>query len=244
MESNTNPDYGPLVNNLKESNLLDQSDCTSLQTMIAELQETLDKTQIFRTRTEMDVSVLNDIKFPTPASKYWQSMREQNIMFKELVRLSYDYRENLIRIKLKQLEINSTSVSIPAAPDDYNALQKELLDVDMDRLLFGKGQQEREAKARIRELHHWSEIKKREALQMSREELATVDNHQLISYTKRWIKQSIAMGGEGSPAERQNLLGQLRSGILCCIENGVMNKVLEGFKKQHQDKIKTEYGIK
>lgn len=244
MKSNTSPDYGPLVNALKESNLLDQSDCTSLQTMHVELQEAVGKAQRFRTRTEMEVASLNDIKFPTPASKYWQAMREQTVMLVELVRLSSDYRESLIKIKLKQLEIDSAPVSTPAAPVDYNALQKELLVVDMDRLLFDKGQQEREAKARARELRHWSEIKEREALQMSREELASVDNHQLISYTKRWIKQSIAMGGGGSPAERQNLLGQLRSGVRCCTKNGVMNKVLEGLEKRHQDQIKAEYGIK
>lgn len=238
----TSPDYDPLVGTLEESNLLDHSDCTSLQAMIVELQETFKKTQIFRTRTELEVSILNDIKFPTPASKYWQAMRDQNVMFVALVMLSYDYRENLINIKLKQLEIDSAPA--PVSDDSYNALKKELLYIDMDRLLFNKEEQEREAKARIREMKNLSEIKQREALCMSKEDLASVDNHQLISYTKRWIKQSVAMGGSGSPSERQNLLGQLRSGILSCIEKGLLEQVLEGLNEQHKFQIKAEYGIK
>lgn len=234
------PDYGPLVHTLKQSDLLNQTDCVSLQAMVAELQETFDKAQIFRTRTELEVSVLNDIKFPTPASKYWQAMRDQSVMFTALVMLSYDYRENLINIKLKQLEIDSA----PKGSSEYNTLKKELLYVDLDRLLFDKEEKGREAKARIREMKNLSEIKKREALCMSEEELVSVDNHQLISYTKRWIKQSVVMGGGGSPSERQNLLGQLRSGILCCIEEGILDKVLEGMSEAVQRKVKVEYGIK
>ena len=52
--------------------------------------------------TEVPVSVLNDIKFPTPAAKYWQAMREQNVMFQELVMLSYEYRKNLVEIWQRQ----------------------------------------------------------------------------------------------------------------------------------------------
>jgi hypothetical protein len=234
------PDYGPLVDTLKQSDLLNQTDYVSLQAMVVELQETFDKAQIFRTRTELEVSVLNDTKFPTPASKYWQAMRDQSVMFTALVMLSYDYRENLINIKLKQLEI----ASAPEGSGEYNTLKKELLYVDLDRLLFDKEEKGREAKARIREMKNLSEIKKREALCMSEEELVSVDNHQLISYTKRWIKQSVVMGGGGSPSERQNLLGQLRSGILCCIEKGILDKVLEGMSKAVQRKIRTDYGIK
>ena len=40
-----------------------------------ELTDTWTKKQIFRTETEMRISVLNDCKHPTAASKYWQSVR-------------------------------------------------------------------------------------------------------------------------------------------------------------------------
>ena len=58
------------------------------------------------------------------------------------------------------------------------------------------------------------------------------------------INQSIIMGDNGSPSERQNLLSQLRSGILSCIEKSIINKVLGDFPNNIQNKIKSEYNIK
>jgi hypothetical protein len=223
-----------LLDTINNSALLSKDDLDSLEVLSGELQETFVKTQIHRTRTEMEVSVLNSTKFPTPSLKYWQAMREQNVMFTELVILSYEYRRNQIEIKILERDI----------PKEENLLEQDLLWLEVERKTFIGKQQERVAKARIREIEDWSSIKEREAQQMDQEELADVDNSQLIGYTKRWINQSIIMGGGGSPSERQNLLGQLRSGILVCIEKGILNKVLKGFDPRIQKQIKEEYRIK
>lgn len=220
-------------NVIQQSDILTGEDFNLLLPLTIELQETFKKSQLFRTRTEMEVSVLNDIKHPTPSSKYWQSMREQNVMFQELVMLSYEYRKNLIEIK----KLNR---SLEKETDD---LEKELLRIEIEKKLFISKNQERTAKDRIRELKAWSEIKEREALKMTKEELGDVDNHQLISYTKRWINQSIIMGGNGSPAERQNLHGQLRSGILSCIEKGILQEVIKDFDRNTRKQIEKEYNL-
>lgn len=222
-----------LFDSISQSSLLTRGDFDSLKAMAGELQETFEKTQVFRTRTEMEVSVLNELKFPTPALKYWQSMREQNVMFTELVSLSYAYRKNLIEIKILERDI----------ADEKDVLERDLLKVTLDQKIFMSKEHERVAKARTRELRDWSEIKAREAQQMTASDLAEVGNPQLIGYTKRWIKQSIAMGDSGSPAERQNLLGQLRSGILACIKKGVIGEVLDGFGPQVTKQIREEYGL-
>lgn len=218
---------------IQSSNILIEKDLQDLQNLSTELKETFLKSQVFRTRTEMEVSVLNDIKFPTPASKYWQSVREQNVMFQELVMLSYEYRKNLIKIKKLARKIENET-------DD---LEKELLQIEKEKKTFILCNQEKTAKDRIRELKAWSEIKERESKAMDESQLSEIDNHQLISYTIRWIKQSIEMGGGGSPSERQNLHGQLRSGILACIEKGIIEKVLEDFPRQIKKQIKNEYNI-
>jgi len=219
---------------INQSFLLSKQDIDSLEVLSGELQETFVKTQIHRTRTEMEVSVLNSTKFPTPSLKYWQAMREQNVMFTELVMLSYEYRKNQVEIKILEQDITK----------ERNDLKRELLQIELEKKIFMGKQQERTAKARIREIKDWSDIKEREARQMSEEDLAEVDNSQLIGYTKRWINQSIIMGCNGSPSERQNLLGQLRSGVLVCIAKGVLNKVLEGFDPRIQEQINVEYGVK
>ena len=218
-------------NIIQNSDVLTKEDLDVLVPLTQELKENFKKSQVFRTRTEMEVSVLNDIKFPTHQSKYWQAVREQNVFFGELVMLSYEYRKNIVEIKKFQRDLDKES-------DD---LEKELLEIEIEKKMFVSKNQEKTAKDRIRELKAWSEIKEREANFMDKEDLSDVDNHQLISYTIRWIKQSIEMGGNGSPAERQNLLGQLRSGILACIEKGVLDKVLENFTKEIKIKIKVEY---
>jgi len=220
-------------NIITQSEILTGKDFAALAKMSEELKETFTKVQMFRTRTEMEVSVLNDIKHPTPSSKYWQSVREQNVMFHELVMLSYDYRKNIVEMKILDRKI----------AEEKDELERELLRIEKEKKMFIAKNQERTAKARIVELEQWSDIKKREAERMSEDELADVDNHQLISYVKRWIKQSIVMGDSGSPSERHNLQGQLRSGILLCISKGIIESVIEDFSEEIRTKIKREYGL-
>jgi len=228
-ELNKNP-----FNIIQCADILTKEDLESLTPLAGELQEGFKKSQVFRTRTEMEVSVLNDIKHPTPSSKYWQAMKEQNVMFGELVILSYEYRKKLVEIKKIQRDI----------PLEKDELERELKQIELEKEMFFLKNQERTAKDRIRELKAWSEIKKREASNMSEEELSDVDNHQLISYVKRWIKQSISMGMGGSPAERQNLLGQLNSGIKLCIKEGIIENVLDGFPEETKNQIRSEYKLK
>ena len=217
--------------NIEKTDILDKQDYKKLEELKDELQETFQKTQIFRTRTEMEVSVLNDLKFPTPASKYWQAVREQDVMFTQLVYLSFDYRETLIEIKQLQKEFE----------EEKDELEKELLKIKIEKKTFSLKEMQRVAKARIREIENWSDIKSREAQKMKPEELSEVDNHQLISYTKRWIKQALISENNGSPSEKQNLLGQLRSGILACKKKGLLSEILSDLPSSIKNQILTEY---
>ena len=85
--------------------ILDRKDVEEFRKLIPELKDTWVKKQIFRTETEMRVSVLNDGRHPTPAAKYWQCIREQNVFFENLMDLSFDARENDVEIKQQQKEL-------------------------------------------------------------------------------------------------------------------------------------------
>ena len=61
------------------NNLLDPEDVKEFKAMTSELRDTWTKKQVFRTETEMRMSVLQDMKYPTKAAKYWQCFREQNV---------------------------------------------------------------------------------------------------------------------------------------------------------------------
>lgn len=220
-------------NQLFDSQLLTRDDLDIIARLKPELIDTLKKTQIHRTRTEMEVSVLNETKHPTPASKYWQSLREQGVMFEELCLLSFEYRKKIVEVKILERK----------AEKEEDDLERELLQIEIEKEKYILSAQERVAKARIREINDWSEIKTRELKLMNGIDVANADNHQLISYTKRWIQQSLLMGNNGSPAERQNLLGQLRSGIIASEKNGVLDIVLENFPGHVKLDIKKSYGF-
>ena len=56
------------------------------------------------------------------------------------------------------------------------------------------------------------------------------------TYAAWWIKQKIISGDSGSPSERQNLDGQLKSGIKACKEQGMLDDILVEFP-EHRENI-------
>lgn len=208
-----------MINEIQKTGMLSKNSLKILKSLSAELQHTFSSVQVHRTRTEMEISVLNDLKHPTPASKYWQALREQNAMLQGVTLLSFDYRMEKVRIKKLRIKLEAES----------DKLEQEMISIRLEKKEYQLKSMEQVAKNKIREIVEWSDIKKREAANMSEEELANVDNHQLISYTRRWINQTIEAGDNCSSSERHNLIGQLQSAINMCNRKGVLPKVLEGY---------------
>ena len=140
--------------------LLSKTDFEVLNNIQAELDETFKKVQVHRTRTEMEVSVLNDLKFPTPASKYWQAMREQNVMLSGVTALSFEYRMEKVRLKKIIRKMLKTE----------DKLDKELLQIKKEKKEYILKEMERSAAHKVREILEWSDIKNREASVMSKED--------------------------------------------------------------------------
>ena len=121
-----------------------------LEDLKQELQDTHSKVQIYRTETEMRYSVLNHGRFPTKASKYWQCVREQDVFYKQLRIEAYQYRKLLVEIKkLHRYIANET-----------DELELELLQIDLEEKMWDKEERERQGADRVREIEHWSRIKK------------------------------------------------------------------------------------
>ena len=79
--------------------MLNPQESDYLKDLMIELEENKLKNQIYRTETEMRYSVLNDGAFPTKASKYWQSVREMAVMYKQIRLTVFNYKEELIKIE-------------------------------------------------------------------------------------------------------------------------------------------------
>ena len=130
--------------------ILDQKDVDQFRKLIPELKDTWVKKQMFRTETEMRISVLNDGRHPTKAAKYWQCVREQNVFFESLIDLSFDGRENDIEIKKLKKEIE----------EETDEFEYDLKKIALDKKYYRRANLELTAKDRIREIEHWSRLKK------------------------------------------------------------------------------------
>lgn len=212
---------------IKEGNFLEKEDLQQISEMKEELQDAFEKKQIWRTETEIEFSVLNDLHFPTNASKYWQSVREQSVFFENLVTLSFDYRRNLI--KIKRLREKLKNIKDP--------FDREETIIDLEEAEFAKKNMEIAAKDRVREIKIWS--KKKKELNDGSFDDKDVNNHQLISYTKYYINKIFSINqSQISASEKANIEGQLITCLRLCKEKNLINKVLDGFNQEQQKIIK------
>jgi hypothetical protein len=179
------------------NNLLETEDLKSFKSMVEELRDTWTKKQIFRTETEMKVAVLDDGRYPTRASKYWQCVREQNVFLENLMSLSFDYRRNEAKIKQLQKKLETET-------DEY---KRELYQIDLDEKIYGKANMELVARDRLREIKLWSKFKAE--YDDGSFDTKNVNSHQFESLAQimEHKKNSITPGS--SQAEVFNVLSQV-----------------------------------
>ena len=180
-------------------NILDPKDVTDFKGMVDELRDTWTKKQIFRTETEMRFSVLNDMKYPTKAAKYWQCVREQNVYLENLMNLSFEYRRD--EVKLKKLKQKLEKEKDP--------LEKELIQIEIDEKTYAKANMQLTAKDRMREIRLWSKIKKEN--DNGTFDKQDVNKHQLESYHKIMLNRKDTLTQASTQPEVFNILGQLKS---------------------------------
>ena len=204
--------------------MLVPEDVRFLETVKEELSDTWTKRQIFRTETEMRISVLNDVKFPTNAAKYWQSVREQGVMFENLVTLSFEYRRNDIELERKYTELEEATEDLVRAD----------IQVDIDECIYKKSNMEQVAKDRTREIEHWSRLK--EELNDGTFDTENVNTHQLESYHQRFQHQ--AQLGVPNDDGGKNLISQLVTTQRVMKDRGIEVDLLGGPEAQELIKNK------
>ena len=180
--------------------LLDKSQASEFKKMVPELQDTWVKKQMFRTETEMRFSVLSDNKYGTKAAKYWQSVREQNTHFENLMRLSFEYRKNDVEIEKLEHKV------IDPNEDKF---EKKLAKIELEEKLYGRANMELVAKARMREIATWSKLKK-EFHDGSFDD-KDVNTHQAESYMHQLEQKKLTLTPGSSQPEVFNVLGQLET---------------------------------
>ena len=150
----------------------------------------------------MRISVLNDAKHPTDASKYWQSVREMGAMFDALMGLSFDLRRN----NLSHEKLQRKMVKAQEKGDD---LKERELQIDVDQNLWERANMRSTAHDRVRELRTWSKIK--DELDNGTFNNEDVNDHQAVSYTHTLANRVKSLSEHSQPAEIVNAAGPLQT---------------------------------
>jgi hypothetical protein len=179
--------------------LLDIKQVKEFNALVGELRDTWTKKQIFRTHTEMEVSVLSDAKYPTNAAKYWQCVREQNVFLENLMNLSFDYRKNDVELEQKEQELEK----------EKDPLKQKLIKIEIDQKTYGKANMQLVARDRMREISEWSSFKK--IYNDGTFDTQNVDTHQLESFSKLFKNKKNTLTPGSSQPEVFNVLGQLQT---------------------------------
>lgn len=179
-----------------ESGLLSREDHDRLKALAPAMRQSFATAQVFRTETEARISVLNDMKHPTPDSKYWQAVREQDVFATELGHLSYEYRKT-------QLEIRRLQRQLGAEEDD---LEREALELEIERQHYILALQERTAHHRVREIEQWERVKQ-ELVPHLKYGADDPNSHQLEAMRLRWAREAQLVNEHTPPADARNILG-------------------------------------
>jgi len=181
-----------------KNGLLPKKEVDYLNNISEELTDTLNKKQIFRTETEMRVSVLNDGKHPTSASKYWQAVREQAAMVEALINMGFQYRK--LDVELRRIKGKLKSAT---------GLDKEDLAIDLEQHMFNMMGHKAAAFDRMREVRLWTKIKKE--LDDGSFDTQDVNTHQKESLLLTLQNRANCMTEGSSQSEVLNVFGPLNT---------------------------------
>ena len=168
------------IEKIRNVSILESKDLNVISGLSVELQRVFEVHQVFRTETEMRYSVLSHIKFPTPASKYWQSIREQNVFFTNLINVSCDYEEKQGELEILEIELKEIDLSTPKG-----LAHSKIKKAQIKRTEFQLMSMRLTARDQVREIAIW-EIIKNELKAIDDFDTENVNTDQLEALQKRW----------------------------------------------------------
>lgn len=214
--------------------VLKPEDAQEILRLKEELADNWNKKQIFRTETEMRVSVLNDAKYPTSASKYWQSVREMSAHFDAMMSLSFDVRRN----KVNRLRLEKKMKEAEEKGDQLNIMEVQ---IDLDENLYAKTCMEQVAHDRVREIQTWSKIKSE--LNDGTFDDQNVNTHQVESLQLKLVNRVQLLTPNSDSNEVINALGPLQT-LNRLKQEGDILLTFDQIKQLQQEQSKTtEDGI-
>ena len=148
------------------TDLVKEEDLGFLQEHRHDFEERFTRSSLFRSKFEMEASVLNDDEHPTPDSKYWQAIGEQSVHLRELISLSYESKKLAADNELLETEIEELESNIlkwEGSEDCKFDIRKWVATtkkkkVELDQNKFGIISQLKVARERMKEIRNWENI--------------------------------------------------------------------------------------
>lgn len=159
-------EFATTLDILKGVDLVKSEDFDYLMEHKEQYQERLRTRSMFRSKFEMEASVLNNDVHPTPDSKYWQAIGEQAVMVEQLIQLSYENSKlqadidialaelERLEYKLKEAKGPEVNERAPWMAKKYEARIRKKK-VEIEQLQLGDIMQRKQAKERMREVRDW-----------------------------------------------------------------------------------------
>ena len=170
------------IRKINEVDILPSEDIAKLVEIQGELQNCYEKKQIWRSEVEAKYSILNDVIHPSKNSKYWQSVREQSGMYRELISLAINYQEQQGKLELTKIEYDEIKGN-----NKKSIAQRKIKDAEVKRGEFAIIDMKLQSKDRLREILMWEKIKKE--LDDGSFDTKDFQAGHLEDYKKRWEKE-------------------------------------------------------
>ena len=185
--------------------VLAKDDLSYIRNVTGELKRAHDHQVKWRSKFIMENGILSDQKFPTPASKWFQCIREELVFWEELVRTGIKYSRANINKKKLELKIKQLGNS------EMETLDKELLLLDITEKEFEMINAKRDAKERVREIRHWESIKDKLLKENPKLDINNQENHEEETWVAKWKTELQIPKGLVSPTMYKDCLANLQT---------------------------------
>jgi hypothetical protein len=221
--------------NVKKANLLTPELTEKITALSPELNHVFKTQTIWRSETEIRVSVLNDMNFPDKASKYHQAKIEQLVFFEQLLHLSFDYRQ--LQQDLAILEAEAEEIEYKLENEELKSFEVKKLEaqlakknIEIEQKTFGIQHYQIQARERIREIDIWSKIK--DELDDGSFDKDNKDSNQLISLARRYIQEAwnaVNLNKNSDICSFNNITAQFHMMVKECITRGLFETLMQPF---------------
>ena len=147
---------------LKDNKLISDSNISFIVDHKEQFEKRLRTRSLFRSKFEMEASVLREDEHPTIDSKYWQAIGEQIVQFQELIILSFENGKHEADLDLLEAEIEELENELLTADKNYEIkkikakIKKKNIELEQGK--FNSVLQKKTAKERMKEIVTWEDI--------------------------------------------------------------------------------------